>query len=479
VMLPVLWTDTTDAWRLTDRRKRFLIDASGMLAEITLAVFASLAWCVLPDGPLRTGAFMLSSSTWVLTVVVNVNPLMRFDGYFLLSDWLDIPNLQERGFAIGRWWLREMLFKLGDPPPEQFPPDKQRILTIYSISAMIYRFSLFVGIALVVYHMTFKVLGLFLMAIEIWWFVARPILREVAIWRGRLTGRRLSSRAMVTFALLGLALLLMIIPWRRDLTAPAVLRAEHQTILYVAEPGRLTKLARDGDRFGQGEPIFELEAPTVAFHRAAATATLAGIEARMKGMAFDPEQASTIEVGYQELEGAVAELAQIDAQQAKLTLRAPFAGILTDVPPALRLDEWLPRRESLGMLVDPSSQVVEAYIAEPDLGRVHPGDTARFYPENGNPPVDVTVTSIGSAPVRIFETVDLASVYGGGVAVRKDPAGKLVPETAIYPAILTPLQQGRITTRLRGAVAISGDRASFLSRIYHRTVALVIRESGL
>ncbi|MDB5392994.1 MAG: hypothetical protein JWM91_500 [Rhodospirillales bacterium] len=110
---------------------------------------------------------------------------------------------------------------------------------------------------------------------------------------------------------------------------------------------------------------------------------------------------------------------------------------------------------------------------------MHPGDEAQFYPENGNPPIAVTVASIGLAPVRIFDRLDLASVYGGGVAVRKDPAGKLVPETAIYPAILTPHQQGRITTRLRGAVVISGDRASFLSRIYHRTSALVIRESGL
>ena len=176
VMWPVLWTDTNDAWRLTDRRKRLAIDAAGMLAEITLAVVASLAWSVLPDGPVRTGAFLLSSSTWVLTVLVNVNPLMRFDGYFLLSDLIDVPNLQERGFAIGRWWLRERLFGLRAPVPEQFPLPKQRILTAYSLSALIYRFSLFLGIAIVVYHMAFKALGLFLFGVEIWWFIARPIL---------------------------------------------------------------------------------------------------------------------------------------------------------------------------------------------------------------------------------------------------------------------------------------------------------------
>ncbi len=479
VLLPVLWTDTTDAWRLTDRRKRFLIDASGMLAEITLAVFASLAWSVLPDGPVRTAAFLLSSSTWVLTVLVNVNPLMRFDGYFLLSDWLDVPNLQERGFAIGRWWIRETLFKLGDPPPERFSPHKQHILIVYSISAMIYRFSLFLGIALVVYHMTFKALGLFLMAVEIWWFIARPILREIAGWRRRLSAEHLSKRAKLTFGLIAFAALLLIIPWRRDLTAPALLRAEHQTILYAAEPGRLTKLSHDGDRIEQGEAVFALQAPSLTFHRATAAAILAGVEARMKGVSFDPEQASTVEVGYQELQGAVAELAQIDAEEAQLIVRAPFSGVVTDIPPSLRLDEWLPRREALGMLIDPSHQIVEAYIAEADLARVHPGAEATFYPENGDPSVRLKVSSVSAAPVRTLDALDMASVYGGGVAVRKDSTGKLVPETAIYHALLTPFDPGKpISVRLRGAVAITADSASLLERVYHRTIALFVREGG-
>jgi len=480
VMLPVLWTDTTDAWRLTDRRKRFLIDAAGMLAETTLAVFASLAWCVLPDGPLRTGMFLLSSSTWLLTIAVNLNPLMRFDGYFLLSDALDVPNLQERGFALGRWWIRETLFKLGAPPPERFPPRKHRILIVYAVAAMIYRFSLFMGIALVVYHMAFKALGFFLGAVELWWFIARPALREAAAWRQSLKGRRLNRRSVTTLALAGLVLLLIAVPWRRDLTAPALWRAEHQTILYVSEPGQLTKLAKNGERVEKGDPIFVLASPAVAFHQASAAANLAGLRARMKGVAFNPDEVSSSEVGWRELQQAVATVAQVDAQAAELTVRAPFSGILSDVPPALKEGEWLPRREALGMLLDPASQLVEAYIAEADLGRVHAGAEATFYPDNGDPPIPLTVTEVGTAPVRNLETLELASIYGGGVAVRKDTTNKLVPETAIYRATLTPQRTApRIPTRLRGAAVIDGDRASLLGRIYHRAVALIVREANL
>ena len=91
-----------------------------------------------------------------------------------------------------------------------------------------------------------------------------------------------------------------------------------------------------------------------------------------------------------------------------------------------------------------------------------------------------TVTSVGSAPVRNLDTVELASIYGGGVAVRKDSAGKLIPEAAIYHAVMTP-RRGveHIATRLRGDVAITADRASVLGRIYHRTLAIMIREANL
>ncbi|WP_252317232.1 MULTISPECIES: hypothetical protein [Symbiopectobacterium] len=64
-----------------------LIGAGGILAELMLAAIALLAWTLLPDGPTRTAAFMLSSATWLTTLAVNLNLLMRFDGYFLLSDF--------------------------------------------------------------------------------------------------------------------------------------------------------------------------------------------------------------------------------------------------------------------------------------------------------------------------------------------------------------------------------------------------------
>lgn len=184
VMFPMFYTDVSDAWRVRSRTGRLLIGSGGMLAELILASVALLAWSLLPEGPLRTAAFLLSSASWLTTLAVNLNPLMRFDGYFILSDWWQVDNLQGRAFALCRWRLREWLFGYGDAPPQRESAHMQRRLLLWGYASWLWRFFLFLGIALAVYHYFFKLLGIFLMAVEVSWFIALPMVREVQHWWG-------------------------------------------------------------------------------------------------------------------------------------------------------------------------------------------------------------------------------------------------------------------------------------------------------
>ena len=185
VMLPMFYTDVSDAWRVNDRRSRLLIGAGGVLAELLLACIALLAWSLLPDGPARTAAFMLASATWITTLLINLNPFMRFDGYFLISDLWGVDNLQGRAFALCRWRLREALFGYGEPAPEPWSPSMQRKLLVWGYGSWLWRAALFLGIALAVYHMFFKLLGIFLMLVELAWFIGLPIWREMQEWSKR------------------------------------------------------------------------------------------------------------------------------------------------------------------------------------------------------------------------------------------------------------------------------------------------------
>ncbi len=224
VMFPILYTDTTNAWELTDRRKRVLIDAAGMLSEIMVACLAIFLWSFLPDGALRSAAFFTATTSWVLSLLVNLNPMMRFDGYYILADGFGIPNLQKDGFAMGRWHMRETLFGLGEPAPSAAHALQRRGLIIYAYCTWVYRFFLFIGIALLVHALFPKAIGIILFTIEIGWFIILPIFKELKIWWSLKMKILTSRRGALTTAFSLAALCALALPWQRTISAPALLR---------------------------------------------------------------------------------------------------------------------------------------------------------------------------------------------------------------------------------------------------------------
>src|SRR6185369_11766517 len=118
VLMPFLYTDTGETWKLSDHRKQLVIACAGMAAELMLAVFSTFLWALSPEGAAKNVLFVLASTTWVMTLAVNVSPFMRFDGYFVISDLLQFPNLHERATACAKWWLRKTFFGIDAPVPE-------------------------------------------------------------------------------------------------------------------------------------------------------------------------------------------------------------------------------------------------------------------------------------------------------------------------------------------------------------------------
>ena len=96
VLWPVLYTETSSAWKLSDTAKRQFINSAGVLTELLIASYATLLWSFLPDGAARDAVFYLAVVGWTLSLAVNLNPFMRFDGYYILSDLVSIPNLHHR-----------------------------------------------------------------------------------------------------------------------------------------------------------------------------------------------------------------------------------------------------------------------------------------------------------------------------------------------------------------------------------------------
>ncbi|MFP9231205.1 HlyD family efflux transporter periplasmic adaptor subunit [Pectobacterium cacticida] len=480
VMMPVLYTDTSGSWKLPRRRQRMAIGAAGMMTELALAAWATLAWSFLPDGMLRSAAFMLATTTWIMTLAINLSPLMRFDGYFLLSDGLQVPNLQQRGFAMGRWQMREWLFGLGDAPPEPFPRWLQRTLVGYAFAVWVYRFFLFTGIAILVYHMAFKLLGMVLFAIEIGYFVVMPVVNEVREWSKRRKDYRMNRNMLITLSVSAVLLLLLVLPWQHRVYAPALLRAEQQGHLYMPVSAMVQRIeVQVGQPIRAGQPLFTLSSDSLAHEQQQLERQIATLDWQRTFQVFNKDAADDHQRVKQEYDAALQRLQVLKRQSEQLTVRAPLDGVVADMATPLETGEWLAQGEWLAVVIKPTGGLVEAFVSEKDWQRLHIGAKGTFYLQDvSRSSLPLTLVDIANTATRDLNAVpELASVYGGDIATLSDAQRKLHPEQAVYRVLLRLPDGERAAPQvLRGTVVIDGEAQSLVIRGWKAISAILIRE---
>ncbi|AIZ34138.1 HlyD family efflux transporter periplasmic adaptor subunit [Pseudomonas parafulva] len=480
VLLPMLYTDVSDAWRVQDRRTRVLIGAGGVLAELILACIALLAWSLLPDGAGRTAAFMLASATWITTLAINVNPLMRFDGYFLLSDLWGVDNLQGRGFALGRWHLREKLFSYGEPMPERWSPKLRRRLLCWSYASWIWRAVLFFGIALAVYHLFFKVLGIFLMMVELVWFIGLPIWRE---WQHWWQHRDKAQPRKVLFVGLGLTLLLalLVVPWRSGVEVPAMLEASRFSALHAPAAARIREVrVKDGERVEANQVLMTLESPDLEARIGIGRREIEILQLQLRRQSGRSETAADSGILEQRLAEALAEYRGLAAQRERLVLRAPHAGTVRDLADNLAPGRWVSAELPLAQIADAGLRL-RGYVAEADLWRVAPGTVGHFVADDVlRDSLPVTLDSLDATGVASIDQEALISDHHGPIATRRDDEKRAKPLQAHYGAQFTlgNSAQKPISHPIRGLVVLDGKRESLLCAAWRRMAAIGVRESG-
>ncbi|WP_449438224.1 biotin/lipoyl-binding protein [Pseudomonas migulae] len=479
VMLPMFYTDVSDAWRVNDRRARLLIGAGGVLAELLLASIALLAWSLLPDGPARTAAFMLASATWMTTLVINLNPFMRFDGYFLLSDFWEVDNLQGRAFALCRWHLRETLFGYGEPAPEPLSPSLQRRLLVWGYGSWLWRAVLFFGIALAVYHLFFKLLGIFLMLVELVWFIFLPIVREWREWWSR-RDQAYAPRVLLSASGLLAFVLFLALPWRSAVELPSMLEAGRVSALHAPVAARVKVVnVHDGQKVAQGDVLIELESPDLDSRQAIVRREIQIQQLQMRRQASRSETAADAGIVEQRLAEAVAEYRGLAAQRERLLLRAPHAGSVRDLLPQLAVGRWLATKEPLARVVEEGVRL-RGYLAEAELWRVAPGARGRFIADDPmHSAIAVQLIEVDTNGAAFVDQEALTSDHHGPIAVRRDPQQRAEPVQGQYGARMSSLDEAPTPVQpLRGVVVLQGRGESVLGVAWRRMAALGVRESG-
>jgi len=479
VMMPVMYTDTSDAWKLTDNHKRMWINAAGFLAELSLAVLATLLWSFLPEGALKSVAFLLATTTWIMTMVINMNPFMRWDGYYLFSDWLEVDNLQQRAFALARWKMREALFAPGEPVPEIMDDSLRMQLMTYAWITWIYRFFLFLAISVLVYFFFFKLLGIFLMVVEVGWFLILPIAMEMKEWWKR-RDKIGNATAYRSLAIFGMIVALFLIPWQSRVELSGLLDSDHRLVIYAAEDARIVKFnAVDGMQVEKGDVLVELASDQLNHHLSMLNSRLDLLEWQESAQGVSGGVAAEGRILRQQMAGEAAEYESLKERISRLKITAPFTGSVVMVNLDASRGDYVERGERLLTVVDPREAVVRAYVPESDLKRFGAGARARFYPDDpAMQPIDLVVQQLDRASAKVLLDPPLASTYGGTIPVIQGQNGELVPQQAAYRVLMLPEHETDVIRSVRGTVYVEGSRSSLLARFFNQVLSVVVRESG-
>lgn len=499
VMYPVLYTDTSDAWRLTKRHEKLRVAAAGIRVELMLALVATFLWHVVPPGPARSAVFLMASATWITTLLINLSPLMRFDGYYLLSDYWRIPNLQNRAFAMTKWSLRQFLFALNVPPPEPASAHRKRVLIAYSVAVWVYRFFLFLGIALVVYHLFFKVLGIVLFGVEILWFILLPIINEIRMW-WKMRNHAHWTIANITVLVLFLAgIAILIVPWRTTISASAQLQAAGDAEIISPAAGVIEDvLVEEGSEVKAGDVLLRMQSPELTSQRRSMALQLREAEITLAQSRSNNQFRDDVASQMQEVLRFRASLAGLDARQVQLMVRAPMDGVVRDVTDIVHPQSWIGSRKNLMRIVDQyGTQRLIGYVSQGDVMRLPPTATARFYPDQITRPVlAVQIDRVDRFNSPILEAPALSSTNGGPLAARPNNNGGFVPVDAVYrvsgyvvaqpdirpgtpSSAATPPRDSKgrkLETILRGTLEIDAPARSLAVRMYQAVAAAVIRE---
>ncbi len=434
VLWPLAYSDVTDAWKLGDRRKRLLITTAGVAAELVIAGLALLGWGLTTPGTLNSVFFLVSSGSLISSLLINLNPAMRWDGYYMLMDLWRIDNLQTRAFEVTLWSLRRWLLGLDEPSPEDnLGPRRQLLMVAYSIYAWIYRFFLYLGIALVVYFNFTKFLGAMVFAVDVWWFIVMPVYSEIKRTIGMRGQLRINPKLLASTVVLTGIILWLALPLPRDFSVPAVIVSAKTQVVYAAFSGMIQEMnVRRGDDVRQGQMLVSLISRELQAELANQELEWEITQKEMEILALSEEGRAMMAQKAQEAEAIKAKMLRLRNRMAQNQLRAEFDGKACEWNENLRVGSFVGQDAVMGKIYQPGHMRAYGFVGEEMVSDIRPGDKADFFPGSGPFSVGGTVAKVSPVRKETINHVGLTSMAHGNLPVARDKRGALVMLDSYY-----------------------------------------------
>lgn len=377
VFTPCAYVDASAAWGFSRKRDRLIVNFAGMYVELLFAALAVLAWSVTPPGLWRSVLHNVVMLASVITIGFNINPLMRYDGYYALSDYLEIPNLRARSQAEGVRLLKRLT--LGVKTTGEASGGLRAFLVSFGAASALYKVTLVLGISATI-AIKFPAVGLVMgaayMGSELWGILKRSV---PYLWSAEETSAvRTWAVSLALLIVAGLPIGLSALPVPSSVTTVGVLSAETDIVLRAETPGFVRKLSfAHGTNVARGEVLLQLDDPEVSTQLEAVEGRLAVAELRLaqsrgEGPAVEQQESERVRQLLRERDQRSAELDE-------LQVKSPVSGRIVGGIEGRDLGRYVVRGEPVASLVA-GATVVRALLSEEDLvsSRARPGSPTEF-----------------------------------------------------------------------------------------------------
>jgi putative peptide zinc metalloprotease protein len=452
VLVPAPYVDASAAAGFRSRYQRLVVSAVGIMVELALAAFALLVWLNVQPGLVSDIAFVTMFIGSVSTVLFNGNPLMTFDGYYVLCDALDLPNLASRSKAY--WAERLQQFALGSVRESdiQHAGGEGKWLVLYAPLSAIYR--IFVSMLIVFWIGSQSVvLGVLAAAYMLFALCIKPLWTAIS-WIGTAApagAARVRARTIGGVAVAGLFCLLFAVPFPSNTLARGVVWLPEQAQIRAQTDGFVAKiLVRDGEPVREGDVLLVMEDPDLVVERDVLARKLAGLQAdQFSALLRDPGRAQNLE---QDLVSVESELGRADERIGQLTVRAQLAGRL-----AMPRQEDLPGRffrrgERMGYVLASEEIGVRAAVPEYEVDLMREA-TGRITVRLADSPGQLLdAERVREVPAATNELPSAALGDRGGGPYVTDPADKDALHT-LEPLVLIDIKLPAMNLQRVGARA--------------------------
>ncbi len=405
---PAFYCNVSDAWSFPERRARLWVTAAGSWIQLDIAAIAALIWVAAAPGTLiaeiSVAAMLVGGA---MTLLTNMNPLLPLDGYFALTDWLEIPNLRHRALAHVSWWIQRKLVRLERPEPETTRRERKVFLIYGGLAAtyILLTLTLFASFVVGWARTTFGVVGGLTAVAALVYMMrnsllswSRTLLLAARTHRASWT-RRLRSKAALAL-LMSVVILGFVVPWPLVSSGTMLVAPAASRVITAADSAVVSEvLVGEGARVAAGATVarlldYQLARERLSASRAVDSLTLAELAARAAGRNADAEALAASR------RAAEAGWTALERRADRLTLRAPIAGTVLTMHPEDLVGRAVNPGDSLLVLAMLDSFELRITLNGAGATRVRPGNVVQV----------VSYANPGSAWTGRVGNVSLAAV---------------------------------------------------------------------